>query len=79
MLFNFFIKAALDFEILDDRFDDQIKVFQLQQIVFEVSQSDERSKIGSEEGCGFGFLCSLKPGASDLVSIVRLITWNNVE
>ena len=53
----------------DDRFDDQITVFQLQQIVFEVSHSDERSKIGSEEGCGFGFLCSLETRARYAISI----------
>src|SRR2546427_12723042 len=79
MLFDFFIKASLDLRILDDSFNDQIAVLQLRQIVFEVSHSDERSKIGSEEGRGFGFLGGFEPRASDLVPIARLITRNNVE
>ena len=37
MLFEFFVEAALDVEIFDDRFDDQITIFQAGQIVFKVA------------------------------------------
>ena len=56
MLLNFFEKAAFDFKILDDCFNDQVAVFQLRQVVFEVSDGDEGSAIGSKERRGFGFL-----------------------
>ena len=69
MLLNFFIKAALDLEVLDDSFDNQIAVFQLRQMVFEVSHSYEGSEVSSEEGSGFCFLRGLEAGASDGVAI----------
>ena len=52
MLFDFFIKTSLDFEILYYSFNDQIAVFELGQIVFKVSYCDEGSAIGCEKGRG---------------------------
>src|SRR5438105_15602805 len=71
MLLDLFVQAAFDFEILDYRFDDQVAVFQFRQIVFEVSYGNQRSKIGSEEGGGFGFFRGFQSGAGDPAAILR--------
>ncbi len=66
------VEAAFDFEILDDGFDDQVAVFEFRQIVFKVSDSDERGAIGGKEGGGFGFPGGFKSGARDaLRSLLR--------
>ena len=41
MLFDTFKKRALDVEVLDDGFNDQIAVFDLCEVVVEVSGRDE--------------------------------------
>src|SRR5262249_46256591 len=52
MLFHLFEQVALDVEILDDRLDDKIAVFELGKMVFEVSDDNERGKIRSVESRG---------------------------
>ncbi len=69
MLFNLFVKLALDCQILDDGFDDQITVFQLRQVVFKVSYADERGEISSEERRGLGFFRRFKAGAGNAIAI----------
>ena len=44
MLLDAFVQAAFDLEILDDGFDDQIAVFQLGEVVFEVTDRYERTQ-----------------------------------
>ena len=40
--FNSLVQTSFDFEVLDDRFDDQIAVFEFRQVVFEIADADER-------------------------------------
>jgi len=58
MLLNFFVKAAFDFKILDDCFNDQVAVFQLREVVFEVSDGDEGSALGGKDAAGLAFFAA---------------------
>src|SRR6185436_13301416 len=69
MLLDFLVQSAFDIEVLDHGLNNEVTVFQLRQIVFKVSERDEGSEIGSEEGGRFGFLSRLISGASNLVAI----------
>ena len=61
MLLDSFVKVAFDFEVLDDCFDDQIAVFQFREIVFEVSDADERGVSGVKNAAGLAFFAASKP------------------
>ena len=71
MLLDFFKQIALDVQVLDDGFDDQIAFFQPGQIVFEVTDSDEGRTLGGKE-CGgvsepsFGAMSSSSAGTPAL-------------
>ena len=41
MLFDAFVERAFDVEVLDDRFDNQIAVFEFREIVVEVADGYE--------------------------------------
>src|SRR5436190_21330565 len=69
VLLDFFVEAAFNVETLDDRFNDQIAVFESWQIVFEIPNCYEGSKIRGKECCGFGFLRGFQTGASYSVAI----------
>ena len=56
MLFYSLVQLALDVQVFDDRFDDQIAVFQFGQVVFEVSNPDQRPASGVKKAAGFAFL-----------------------
>ena len=69
MLLDSFVKAPFDFQILDDRFDDQVAVFQFREIVFEVSDGDEGSEISDKKGGGLRFVRGLETRASNAIAI----------
>ena len=68
MLLDLLVQALFDFQVLDDRFDDQVAVFQTRQIVIEVPDAHQRSEVAGEEGGGPGFLCGFQSGAGDAVA-----------
>jgi hypothetical protein len=44
VFFDFGEKFVFDFEIFDDRFDDEIAIFDFRQIVFKISESKSDSR-----------------------------------
>ena len=68
MLLDLLVQALFDLQVFDDRFDDQIAVFQLRQIVIEISDAHQGSEISGEERGGLGFLCGFQSGAGDAVA-----------
>ena len=63
MRLNPFIQTALDLEVLDDRFDDQIDVFEFSQVVFEIADAYQRGFLRSEERRRLGLFGALESGA----------------
>ena len=58
MLLDFLVKAAFDVQVLDDCLDNQVALFQFRQVVFEVSNCDQRSQLRNEKRRRPRFLCS---------------------
>jgi hypothetical protein len=54
------VEASLDVQVFNDRFDDQIAVFEFREVVVEVSDGDERRRSG-EERSRLRFLAASSP------------------
>src|SRR5688500_1305182 len=63
MLFDSLKKRALDIQILNHRFNDQIAIFDLREIVIEIPRRDERSEFRNKKRSRLRLHRSLKPAA----------------
>src|SRR6185503_6152910 len=60
-------ERALDVQILDDRFDDQIAIFDLVEVVVEVANAYERCRFGNKKCGGLCFFCCLQSASGNAV------------
>ena len=67
MASTFFSKRALDFEILDDGFDDPVDVGETLEVVVEISYGDQARQGGSKKAAGFDFFAPSRPAAAILL------------
>ncbi len=65
--FDLFKKGALDVQVLNDRFNDQIAVFDLCEVVVKVSDGDERCELGNKERRRLRFHRGFESGARDAI------------
>ena len=68
MLLDPLVEFAFDLQVFNHGLDDQIVILQLSKIIFEVSDSNQRSEVGREECRRLGFPGCFQPGASNAVA-----------
>ena len=61
-------KAALDFEILGDGFDDPVHLAAPGEIVFEIARGDEPRRLRREKGCRARFFRGFESRENDAIS-----------